>query len=109
MRPKFPYALPLKYSGPDLTIIHTHALGDDIKLHVIGDPDNGSYEWCIEYPDKLEYSDRGYGIWDIALANGICYYHGSDTVATGFDHMKTRTQLRAYQPRYAHQPTGKQP
>jgi hypothetical protein len=53
----------------------------DVDLHaevlVVGDPDNGAYEWVIvNRGDVEDHSDCGYGQKSIALQDGLIAYHG---------------------------------
>ena len=75
-----------RYTGPKLTLHYTDA--DDLSvlhhipmrtgcsIRVIGNPDNGAYEWLVEREGRLEHSDCGYGDSDIALRDGLIVLHG---------------------------------
>jgi hypothetical protein len=75
--------LDLHYSEPCF-VLHELDLGDGYFIRVIGDPDNGAYEWCVERPESakrygkpaIEYSDAGYGQTEIALRDGLIAYFG---------------------------------
>ena len=65
-------------------ILEAVDLEQDRVLFVIGDPDNGSYEWMIVGPGDVicGHSDEGYGIPSIALMNGLVAYWGEDSVVS---------------------------
>ncbi|WP_397384719.1 hypothetical protein [Prosthecobacter sp.] len=62
-----------KYSAPwsECRIIHEHnCMGT--RLLVVGDPDNGCYEWVIITSSKVAaHSNDGYGISEVALRDGL--------------------------------------
>jgi hypothetical protein len=46
-------------------------------VEVVGDPDNGCYEWIIRTLEGvLEHSDCGYGMPSVALRDGLIAYYG---------------------------------
>lgn len=46
-------------------------------VEVVGDLEDSSFEWVIRTPEGvIAYSDRGYGMSDIALRDGLIAYHG---------------------------------
>lgn len=100
--PAFPFRLPLEYTnGARLKVLYDLPMDDDAtRVKVIGEPDNGAYEWCIEGPDGITYSDCGYGIPECALRDGLAAWWG-DSVdvekVKARSKSKTRAQLRAYQ------------
>lgn len=62
-----------KYTRPwsECRVIHENTLGET-KVLVVGDPDNGSYEWVVLVKGKVDsYSDCGFGISEIALRDGL--------------------------------------
>ena len=66
----------LSYSRAVAVIFDIDADESDHIL-VVGDPDNGGYEWCIERDGKVDaHSDKGYGIATIALRDGLIAYYG---------------------------------
>lgn len=73
----------LRYSTA-VCVLHELDLGDGYFVRVIGDPDNGAYEWCISRPESakiygkptFEHSDDGYGQPEIALRDGLIAYFG---------------------------------
>jgi hypothetical protein len=72
-------SLRLKYSEA-IAILRTLDVDHDIRILVIGDPDNGAYEWAIERSGNIErHSDAGYGIADVALRDGLIAYYGLPT------------------------------
>lgn len=62
-----------KYSAPwgACRIIHEHeCMGT--RMLVVGDPDNGGYEWVILISGKVaDHSNDGYGISEVALRDGL--------------------------------------
>ena len=101
-RPAFPFRLPLEYAdGARLKVLYD--LPVDVgtsRVKVIGDPENGAYEWCIEDSHGLSYSDCGYGIPEVALRDGLTFYWGGSVDIAKVKaraKRKTATQLRAYQ------------
>ena len=76
----------LRYAGPtlrlrytdatDLWILHDLPGSHGYSVRVIGNPDNGSYEWVVEQAGKLSHSDCGYGDPDVALRDGLIAMHG---------------------------------
>lgn len=64
----------LKYTEPRAEIFCVPVDGGIIT--VIGDPDNGAYEWClVEHGVITEHSDCGYGMATVALRDGMIAYH----------------------------------
>lgn len=69
--------LKLRYTdAEDLTVLHSLRMGDGYSVLVVGNPENGSYEWVIARAGKLDHSDCGYGDSDIALRDGLIAMHG---------------------------------
>lgn len=58
----------------DLRTLYDIAVDWEVRVKVIGNPDNGSYEWLIERAGELLHSDCGYGSADIALRDGLLVY-----------------------------------
>jgi hypothetical protein len=74
----YPLRLPLDYTdGTDLKVVHDICVSDTHHVLVVGDPDNGSYEWVLEEADSVTFSNSGYGCSDIALRDGLIAYHHS--------------------------------
>ena len=75
--------LKLDYSTP-VCILHELEIEDGYFIRVIGDPDNGAYEWLIERPKPTPYTNRpavefsncGYGISEVAFRDGLIAYYG---------------------------------
>jgi hypothetical protein len=70
----------LAYTGPReyVRLLYRKCVGMDDWVEVIGDPDNGCYEWVIRNAAGkiVEHSDSGYGSTETALRDGIAaYYH----------------------------------
>jgi hypothetical protein len=70
----------LNYTGPReyVRLLYRKCVGMADWVEVIGDPDNGCYEWVIrnEAGKIVEYSNSGYGSTETALRDGIAaYYH----------------------------------
>lgn len=61
--------------------LHSVSVDMTRTLDVVGDPNNGSYEWLIRNGEKTveAHSNCGYGSPDIALRDGLIYYHGVPT------------------------------
>lgn len=79
-RQRFPHrdSLALDYvDTARLMILHEIWLCDGHVLFVVGDPDNGSYEWVIQHGAELEHSNCGYSIPFVALRDGLIAYWGS--------------------------------
>ncbi len=69
--------LQFRYTRPDrLVVLHELRGSPGWSVRVVGDPDNGCYEWVIERPFSLEASNCGYGDSDIALRDGLVAMHG---------------------------------
>ena len=68
----------LHYSDPNKILYESLSLFGVTKgggkLLVVGDPDNGAYEWVhVDDNGQLQrHSDQGYGIAEIALRDGLC-------------------------------------
>lgn len=78
-RPISPEFLHFKYTANDEHRKTLHHIDIDMTrtLEVVGDPEMGCYEWMIlEGGNVLAHSDCGYGSPDIALRDGLIYYHG---------------------------------
>jgi hypothetical protein len=72
----------LTYTNPKC-VLHEFDLGDEFTLRVIGDPDNGGYEWVIESPaSELKFSDCAYGQSAIALLDGLVAFFGTPKLST---------------------------
>lgn len=65
-----------RYTHDD-RIMAAFAVEDGDRVMVVGDPDNGSYEWVIRTPTGIDrHSDDGYGIPGIALRDALIAYYG---------------------------------
>jgi hypothetical protein len=94
-----------KYSAPwtECRIIHEHdCMGD--RLLVVGDPDNGCYEWVILTTGKVEsHSDCGHGISEVALRDGLiaafkdCFTEDAAAPAIATPALRTEMEERARQ------------
>lgn len=101
-RRPFPYRLPLKYTGGDhLVVVHEiDAWGR--RVMVVGDPGNGSYEWCVETNEGLRFSDCGWGSPEAALLAGLVVANGGledvqdEPALLAHSHLKTPSQLKAW-------------
>lgn len=77
----------LTYEGPMLVLKYTDPLkvlyhlpgSEGYSVSVVGDPDNGAYEWVVLIGGKLKHSNCGYGDADIALRDGLIEMHGLPT------------------------------
>lgn len=71
----------MKYSEP-LKVLYEVSVDMTVTLLVVGDPDNGGYEWVIvdnddtAKPQPTRYSNLGYGMSCDALRDGLIAYHG---------------------------------
>lgn len=73
----------LKNSNPQ-RVFHELRIGHGTVLRVVGDPDNGGYEWVIESAgSELEFSDCAYGQSAVALCDGLIAIFGTPTPSTG--------------------------
>jgi hypothetical protein len=64
------------YTNVRKTLHSLPAEMDDL-IEVVGDPDNGCYEWIIRTPAGIErHSDEGYGIPLVALRDALIAYYG---------------------------------
>ncbi len=58
-------------------MIHSIPAGMDDHVEVVGDPENGAYEWVIRTADGVrEHSDVAYGSPGLALRDGLIAYFG---------------------------------
>lgn len=65
-----------KFSDVNSIVLRLELEADDF-LYVVGDRDNGSYEFVIlRGDDVVDFSDCGYGIPNIALREGLSMYYG---------------------------------
>lgn len=65
-----------KYTGPAKVLMSVD-VDMDAELLIVGQPENGAYEWVIVNHGKIEkHSDCGYGQVSIALRDGLIAYHG---------------------------------
>lgn len=65
-----------KYTG-ESRVLMTIDVDMDADLLIVGQPENGAYEWVIVSHGKVEkHSDCGYGQVSIALRDGLIAYHG---------------------------------
>lgn len=71
-----------KYTG-DSKVIMSIDVDMDAELLIVGQPENGAYEWVIVNHGKVEsHSDCGYGMHSIALRDGLIAFHGLPTAET---------------------------
>lgn len=55
--------------------VHVIPAGMDDRVEVVGDPENGCYEWVIYTPAGVrEHPDAAYGSPEIALRDGLLAY-----------------------------------
>jgi hypothetical protein len=74
-----------KYTG-DSKVLMTVDVDMDAELLIVGQPENGAYEWVIVNHDKVEqHSDCGYGQKSIALRDGLIAYHGLEPLQDALD------------------------
>jgi hypothetical protein len=67
----------LRYTDATKIVYSVAGDGFDYCVEVIGDPDNGSYEWLIRCGDEaMKHSDCGYGMASIALRDGLIEHFG---------------------------------
>lgn len=65
-----------KYTG-DSKVLMSVDVDLDAEVLVVGQPENGAYEWVIVNHGKIEkHSDCGYGQKSIAQRDGLIAYHG---------------------------------
>lgn len=72
----FDFVCPIfRYTNPVATV-HSFEIFPRSFVRVIGDPDNGAYEWVIVECGKVtSHSDCAYGQSTIALRDGLTEYH----------------------------------
>lgn len=57
-------------------VIHEICVARDVFVEVVGDGDNGCYDWVIRKEGKItQHSDDGYGEASLALRDGLLVYH----------------------------------
>lgn len=83
----------------DLRTLYDIAVDWEVRLKVIGNPDNGAYEWLIERRDQLVHSDCGYGGADIALRDGLLVYFDDPSRPVDVADLKRRAVTVAIKPR----------
>ena len=67
--------------GSTVSILRALDVDEDVRILVIGDGANGSYDWAIERHGGVDtHSDCGYGVADIALRDGLIAYYGLPAV-----------------------------
>jgi hypothetical protein len=67
-----------KYTGA-AEVLMSVDVDMDAELLIVGQPQNGSYEWVIVNHGAVErHSDCGYGMRSIALRDGLIAYHGME-------------------------------
>jgi hypothetical protein len=67
-----------KYTG-ESKVVMTVDVDMDAEVVIVGQPENGAYEWVIVNHGKVErHSDCGYGQKSIALRDGLIAYHGME-------------------------------
>jgi len=80
-RPAFTRRLVLHYSdAANLKTLREESVDLDHTLRIVGDPDNGSYEWVLQRDSDarvIRHSDCGYGQVAIALLDGLLDYFGA--------------------------------
>ena len=55
--------------------LHRLDLDPETDLLIVGDPDNGSYEWVLTSPTEVRsHSDDGWGSLAAALRDGLNHY-----------------------------------
>jgi hypothetical protein len=65
-----------KYTG-DAKVLMSVDVDMYAEVLVVGQPENGAYEWVIVNHGKVErHSDCGYGMPSIAMRDGLIAYHG---------------------------------
>ena len=66
-----------RYTG-DSKVLMSIDVDMDAEVLIVGQPENGAYEWVIVNHGKVEqHSVCGYGQKSIALRDGLIAYHGS--------------------------------
>jgi len=72
---RFPCPSFRRTANTHLKVIYSIAADAGFWVDVIGDPDNGFYEWIIREGDRVtEHSEEGYVIPSIALRDGLEAY-----------------------------------
>jgi hypothetical protein len=72
-----PFRMPrFKYTGESQVVMSVD-VDMDAELFIVGQPQNGAYEWVIVNHGAIEnHSDCGYGDHSIALRDGLIAFHG---------------------------------
>lgn len=69
-------SLRLKY-GRAVAIVHALEVDHVNRVLVVGDPDNGCYEWALEKNSAIQlHSDVAYGSPEVALRDGLIAFYG---------------------------------
>lgn len=79
-----PYQHPLiiRYADPArIRVLYEVQIDAAEFVRVIGDPENGAYEWLIQTADYIKHSDAGYGQSAIALRDGLFVYFEDATLS----------------------------
>ena len=100
--PDFPLHLPLDYTdGASLKVLYAIEVDEHVWVRVLGSPESGGCEWCLERVEGLTFSNSGYGSPESALRDGLVMWAGESIdidKLKAHARTKTRDQLRAYQP-----------
>lgn len=75
MKTVLPRRLAMEYTDPTcLRTVYDISVDFSVNVMVVGDPENGAYEWLIKRDTHLVHSNSGYGCADIALRDGLMVY-----------------------------------
>lgn len=91
------YPPQMDYTSPDRLVVLYEVPGDGEgdRICVIGDPDNGSYEWLIQTSKEIRHSNCGYGNWHLPMRDAMVVYHREfdcvDDDVSSVDHIRTIT------------------
>jgi hypothetical protein len=76
-----PCPLRLEYADPTcLRVLHETQIDFNVDLKVVGNPENGTYEWLIQRENRLVHSNCGYGMSSIALRDGLNAYFADENL-----------------------------
>jgi hypothetical protein len=70
--------MPVFHYTSDAEVLLSIDVDLDAEVLVVGQPQNGAYEWIIVNHGEVEkHSDCGYGQRSIALRDGLIAFHGA--------------------------------
>ena len=73
--------------------LHDIEVDCGVHVKVVGNPENGAYEWLIQRDDRIVHSDCGYGMSAIALRDGLIYYTEAEQLTAHVSEPQTIQRL----------------